>query len=111
MRRSVAAAAAATARAAPPWSDFRAITCARSVATVAAAEQQLPPVSDAGSATSCGPVLGEVDRMRMAHDLAHIRRKVFPPVLGVRRTALLVPFCHVGGASSARVAAASSLPS
>ena len=50
------------------------------------------------SSSPLPPPLGDVDRMRMVHDLGAIARKQFPAHPSVRRAALLVPFCHVHGA-------------
>ena len=67
----------------------------RAVSTSAAGP---PPSSSPAAQSPLPPPLGDVDRMRMVHDLGAIVRKQFPAHPSVRRAPLLLPFCHVHGA-------------
>lgn len=57
--------------------------------------------ADGGAATPPEPLLSEMERLRMSMDLQAIKRNEVPAHLGVQRAAMLIPFCHVGGACHA----------
>jgi hypothetical protein len=54
--------------------------------------------ADGSGAPPPEPLLSEMERLRMSMDLQSIRRNEVPAHLGVQRAAMLIPFCHVGGA-------------
>ena len=68
--------------------------CSRAVRRAASAARGL----HGAPAASELPLLCELERTRMAHDLGAMRRVTIDRPEGIKAAAVLVPFCHVDGA-------------